>query len=52
MEKPVAHPELGAQVYADDRANVFHSWSAQKQITPMAVAGAQGSSFGDYDGTS
>lgn len=52
MEKPVANPELGAQVYADDRANVFHSWSAQKQITPMAIAGAQGSYFWDYDGKS
>ena len=52
MEKPVANPELGAQVYADDRANVFHSWSAQKQITPMAIAGAQGSYFWDYAGKS
>ncbi len=50
MEKPAANPELGAQVFADDRANVFHSWSAQKTISPMAVAGAQGSYFWDYDG--
>jgi taurine---2-oxoglutarate transaminase len=40
----------GAQVKADDRAHVFHSWSAQKLINPLAVAGAEGSYFWDYDG--
>ena len=33
-----------------DRAHVFHSWSAQALIDPMAVAGAEGSYFWDYDG--
>ncbi|CAB4827039.1 unannotated protein [freshwater metagenome] len=50
MTNPVADPAKGAQVYAADRAHVFHSWSAQAQITPIPVAGAQGSYFWDYDG--
>src|SRR4051812_36599300 len=36
-------------VRADDRAHVFHSWSAQALIDPMPVARAQGSYFWDYD---
>ncbi len=40
----------GADVFAQDRAYVFHSWSAQAQIAPIPVAGAQGSYFWDYDG--
>jgi len=42
--------KLGAEVFADDRAYVFHSWSAQAQISPIPVAGAQGSYFWDYEG--
>lgn len=38
-------------VRADDRAHVFHSWSAQGLINPMPVAGAGGSYFWDYDNT-
>lgn len=37
-------------VRAADRAHVFHSWSAQGQIDPLPVAGAEGSYFWDYDG--
>ncbi len=44
------NPEKGKQVFADDRSFVFHSWSAQGQISPMPVAGAAGSYFWDYDG--
>jgi len=40
----------GEQVFQNDRAHVFHSWSAQGLINPMAVAGASGSWFWDYDG--
>ncbi|MEU9003129.1 aminotransferase class III-fold pyridoxal phosphate-dependent enzyme, partial [Streptomyces sp. NPDC048551] len=40
----------GATVKAADRAHVFHSWSAQALIDPLAVAGAEGSYFWDYDG--
>ncbi|MFF0445883.1 aspartate aminotransferase family protein [Streptomyces sp. NPDC004609] len=45
-----ANPRAGAAVKAADRAHVFHSWSAQGLIDPLAVAGAQGSYFWDYDG--
>ncbi|MDI6100875.1 aspartate aminotransferase family protein [Actinoplanes sp. NEAU-A12] len=39
-----------SQVRADDRAHVFHSWSAQGLIDPLPVAGALGSHFWDYSG--
>ena len=39
-----------ARVRADDRAHVFHSWSAQALIDPMPIASASGSHFTDYDG--
>jgi taurine--2-oxoglutarate transaminase len=38
------------QVRRDDRAHVFHSWSAQGLIDPLPIAGAEGSWFWDYDG--
>lgn len=40
----------GARVYDLDRSYVFHSWSAQKALKPMCIAGAEGSYFWDYDG--
>ena len=43
-------PEIEAQVRADDRGHVFHSWSAQAQIDPMPVAAGEGSTFWDYAG--
>jgi taurine---2-oxoglutarate transaminase len=46
----VADPQRGSEVYAMDRAHVFHSWSAQKALKPVVVAGAEGSYFWDYDG--
>jgi taurine--2-oxoglutarate transaminase len=33
-----------------DRAHVFHSWSAQAEITPMVIAGGLGSEFWDEEG--
>jgi taurine--2-oxoglutarate transaminase len=39
-----------ADVVALDRANVFHSWSAQKSLNPMAIAGGSGSTVWDHDG--
>ncbi|MFD4421055.1 aspartate aminotransferase family protein [Agromyces sp. NPDC058484] len=39
-----------AQVRADDRAHVFHSWSAQALIDPLPVAAGEGSTFWDYQG--
>ncbi|MFJ3823172.1 aspartate aminotransferase family protein [Streptomyces nodosus] len=47
---PQPNPQAGAAVKAADRAHVFHSWSAQELIDPLAVAGAEGSYFWDYDG--
>jgi taurine---2-oxoglutarate transaminase len=43
-------PARGAAVYAADRAHVFHSWSAQKALKPLVIAGAQGCYVWDYDG--
>jgi taurine---2-oxoglutarate transaminase len=43
-------PQRGAEVLAMDRAHVFHSWSAQKALRPIAIAAAEGSYFWDYDG--
>ncbi|MGI8760870.1 MAG: aspartate aminotransferase family protein [Jatrophihabitantaceae bacterium] len=42
--------DIGARVKADDRAHVFHSWSAQALIDPLPIASAQGSYFSDFDG--
>ena len=39
-----------SRVRADDRAHVFHSWSAQAQIDPLPIASALGSYFTDYSG--
>jgi taurine--2-oxoglutarate transaminase len=39
-----------AQVRRDDRAHVFHSWSAQALIDPLPIATAEGSYFTDYSG--
>lgn len=49
---PHPQPDLreGAAVKAADRAHVFHSWSAQGLIDPLAVAGADGAYFWDYEG--
>ncbi|MFK0005277.1 aspartate aminotransferase family protein [Paenarthrobacter sp. NPDC090522] len=33
-----------------DRANVFHSWSAQKSLNPLVIAGGSGSTVWDHDG--
>ncbi|MEU1123117.1 aspartate aminotransferase family protein [Streptomyces sp. NPDC005899] len=47
---PYVDSAAGAAVKAADRAHVFHSWSAQGLIDPLAVAGAEGAHFWDYDG--
>src|SRR3954469_22965196 len=41
---------MTSPAYRDDRAHVFHSWSAQKALRPVVVAGAEGSWFWDEDG--
>ena len=47
---PATDPDEGRRVYDLDRAHVFHSWSAQAHLTPMAVAGAAGCHIWDYEG--
>src|SRR5664279_4382956 len=44
------NPSDETRVRADDRAHVFHSWSAQAHIDPMPIASASGSHFTDYSG--
>src|SRR3954466_9138063 len=45
------HPERGAQAvartYELDRRHVFHSWSAQAELTPMVITRAEGSYIWD-----
>jgi taurine--2-oxoglutarate transaminase len=38
------------KVRSDDRAHVFHSWSAQALIDPLPIASALGSYFTDFEG--
>src|SRR5690349_8777475 len=40
-----------SDAYSDDRAHVFHSWSAQRALQPTVVAGGEGSWFWDENGT-
>jgi len=39
-----------SQAYLDDRAHVFHSWSAQQLLDPIVVVGGEGSRFWDDEG--
>ena len=43
-------PARGADVYAADRAHVFHSWSAQKALSPLAIAHSDGCYVWDFEG--
>jgi taurine--2-oxoglutarate transaminase len=45
-------PVETSAAYRDDRAHVFHSWSAQALLDPVVVAGASGSRFWDESGNS
>jgi len=49
MTERTPDPARGADVLAADRAHVFHSWSAQGALRPLAIARAEGSYFWDYD---
>src|SRR5881397_1478607 len=42
--------ELGQQIVEDAKEYVLYSWSVQDAISPIAVAGAEGRHFWDYDG--
>src|SRR5215472_14949475 len=45
-----SNTELGRQVVEDAKRYVLHSWSVQNALDPIAVAGAEGCWFWDYDG--
>jgi len=50
MSETLPNPERGKEVFDLDRKYVFHSWSAQAQISPLPVAGGKGSYFWDFEG--
>jgi taurine--2-oxoglutarate transaminase len=43
-------PQTGERIVADAKEFVLYSWSVQDAISPIAVAGAEGRHFWDYDG--
>jgi taurine--2-oxoglutarate transaminase len=43
-------PSTSQSVIESDLARVFHSWSAQKSLTPLAIAGGLGSVVWDFEG--
>src|SRR5262249_41042471 len=45
-----ADPETGQQIVDEAKRHVLYSWSVQDAISPIAVAGAGGRYFWDYDG--
>jgi taurine--2-oxoglutarate transaminase len=47
----VASRTPASAAYANDRAHVFHSWSAQGALDPTVIDGALGSRFWDERGT-
>jgi taurine---2-oxoglutarate transaminase len=44
------NPNLGARIVEDAKEYVLYSWSVQDAINPIAVAGAEGRHFWDYEG--
>ena len=50
MATVVTNPNLGAQIVEDAKEYVLYSWSTQDAINPIAVAGAEGRYFWDYEG--
>ncbi|GAA3278348.1 aspartate aminotransferase family protein [Dactylosporangium vinaceum] len=40
-----------SDAYRDDRAHVFHSWSAQRTLDPVVIEGGLGATFWDEAGT-
>src|SRR5262249_35069329 len=45
-----ADPATGQQIVDEAKRHVLYSWSVQDAISPMAVAGAEGRYFWDYEG--
>jgi taurine--2-oxoglutarate transaminase len=50
MATAETNPALGARISADAKRHVLYPWSVQNAIDPIAVAGAEGRYFWDYDG--
>ncbi|HEY8628134.1 MAG TPA: aminotransferase class III-fold pyridoxal phosphate-dependent enzyme [Gaiellaceae bacterium] len=50
MATTETNSQLGRQIVEDAKRYVLYSWSVQDQINPIAVAGAEGRYFWDYDG--
>ena len=46
---PVPQSDVGQRAYNDDRAHVFHSWSAQAELDPIVMESAHGSYIVDAD---
>ena len=44
-------PSDGTRAHDLDRAQVFHSWSAQGALNPLVIAGGSGSEVWDFEGT-
>jgi taurine--2-oxoglutarate transaminase len=42
---------MTSQAFENDRAHVFHSWSAQRALAPTVVTGGEGAWFWTEDGT-
>ncbi|RIK16851.1 MAG: aspartate aminotransferase family protein [Acidobacteria bacterium] len=47
---PPAEPDRDARIRELSRAHVLTSWSAQKSIDPLPIAGGEGAWFWDYQG--
>ncbi|WP_058834487.1 aspartate aminotransferase family protein [Luteimonas abyssi] len=50
MSDPNASATDRSPAWHDDRAHVFHSWSAQGAVDPVVVTGAEGAYFHDESG--
>src|SRR6059036_3159253 len=44
------NPQLGQQIVEEAKRHVLYSWSVQDAVSPIAVAGAEGRYFWDYEG--
>ena len=51
MTAPTPDPARGDEVVALDRKHVFHSWSAQGALNPLAFEATDGVYVWDYEGT-
>ncbi len=50
MARVEENSQLGRRIVEDAKRYVLYSWSVQDAINPIAVAGAEGRYFWDYDG--